>query len=188
MWGTPQRNGQQTLTRTTAEVRGAETDPRGAGDTEPQYEVADMTNKFLPLVIALVLALGCASAQAIPAKGPSLANYPVAEGFAHQGSYLVDFVQGREVTAEPRGGATPATTSTTEDRAARYASQSAVLTIVFLAVVAMALAGFLAIGKVRQKPRPPEPASNDAWKTALLEMLEADLTNLDSMTHGFSGR
>jgi hypothetical protein len=146
-----------------------------------------MTNKFLPAVAALVLAFGCASAQAIPANGPSLANYPAAEGFAHQGSYLVDFVQGREVAAEPRAGAT--TTSTTEDGPARYASQSAVLTIVFLALVAMALAGVGAVGKVhRQASRRSEPARRDAWEGALLEMLEADLTNLDSVTHGFSGR
>jgi hypothetical protein len=126
------------------------------------------------------------SAQAIPANGPSLAHYPAAEGFAHQGSYLVDFVQGRPVTVEPRG---VAGTPTTEDRATRYASQSAVLTIVLLALVAMGLAGSAAIGKVRRKPsRRREAGPRDAWKAALVEMLEADLTNLDSVTHGFSGR
>jgi hypothetical protein len=157
-----------------------------AKDTEPQYEVTEMTNKFLPAAIALVLAFGSVSAQAIPASGPSLANYPAAEGFAHQGRYLVDFVQGREVTPEPRGGAT---TSTTEDGAARYASQSAVLTIVFLVLAAMALAGFGAIGNVRRKAsRHREPARMDAWEGALLEMLKADLTNLDSVAHGFAGR
>jgi hypothetical protein len=156
------------------------------GATEPQYEATEMTNKFLPAVMALVLAFGSVSAEAIPANGPSLANYPAAEGFAHQGRYLVDFVQGREVTPEPRGGASAA--STTEDGAARYASQSAVLTIVFLALVAMALAGFGAIGNVRRKVSRREPAPMDAWEGALLEMLKADLTNLDSVTHGFSGR
>jgi hypothetical protein len=159
-----------------------------AGDTKLQHEVANMASKFLPAVVAVVLAFGCPSAQAIPANGASLANYPAVEGFAHQGSYLVDFVEGRVVTAEPRGVAATATT-TTEDRAARYASQSAVLTIVFLALVAMALAGSAAIGKVRRTAsRYREPAPRDAWKQALLDMLEADLTNLDSMTHGFSGR
>jgi hypothetical protein len=144
-----------------------------------------MTSTFLPAVIAVVLALGCVSAQAIPASGSGLANYPAVEGFAHKGSYLVDFVEGRQVTAEPRGVPTTAT----EDRAARYASQSSVLTIVFLALVAMALAGSLAIGEVGRKvSRYREPAPRDASKRALLEMLEADLTNLDSMTHGFSGR
>jgi hypothetical protein len=146
-----------------------------------------MTNKFLPAVIAVALAFGSVSAQAIPANGPSLANNPSAVGFLYQGSYLVDFVQGREVTTEPRDEVT--STISTEDRAARYASQSAVLTIVFLALVAMALAGFAAIGKVRRKTtRRREPGPRDAWKGALLEMLEADLTNLDSVTHGFSGR
>jgi hypothetical protein len=144
-----------------------------------------MTSKFLPAVIAVVLAVGCVSAEAIPANGPSLANYPAAEGFVHQGSYLVDFVQGRQVTAEPRGVAA----TTTEDGAARYASQSAVLTIVFLALVAMALAGVTAVGKVRRTAsRRREPACRNAWKEALSEMLQADLTNLDSVTHGFSGR
>jgi hypothetical protein len=155
------------------------------GDAELECEVANMTSKFLPVVIAVVLAVGCVSAQAIPPNGPSLANYPAVEGFAHQGSYLVDFVEGRQVTVEPRA----ATATASEDRAARYASQSAVLTIVFLALVAMALAGSVAIGKVRRKAsRRREPARRDAWKEALLEMLEADLTNLDSVTHGFSGR
>jgi hypothetical protein len=147
-----------------------------------------MTSKFLPAVIAVVLAVGCVSAQAIPANGPSLANYPAVEGFAHQGSYLVDFVQGRQVLAEPRV-ATVTAMPTTEDRAARYASQSSVLTIVFLALVAMALAGSVAIRNFRHRAsRRREPGQRDAWKEALLEMLEADLTNLDSVTHGFSGR
>jgi hypothetical protein len=157
-----------------------------AGDAEVEYEVPDMTSKFLPAVIAVVLAVGCVSAQAIPANGPSLAKYPAVEGFTHQGSYLVDFVEGRPVAAEPR----PATAmSATEDGAARYASQSAILTIVFLAIVAMALAGSVAIRNFRHRAiRRREPGQRDAWKEALLEMLEADLTNLDSVTHGFSGR
>ena len=158
-----------------------------AGDAEVEYEVPDMTSKFLPAVIAVVLAVGCVSAQAIPANGPSLAKYPAVEGFTHQGSYLVDFVQGRQVTAEPR--AATAAAPTTEDGAARYASQSAILTIVFLAIVAMALAGSVAIRNFRHRAiRRRETGQRDAWKEALLEMLEADLTNLDSVTHGFSGR
>jgi hypothetical protein len=157
-----------------------------AEGTAPEYEVANMTSKFLPAVIAVVLAVGCVSAQAIPANGPRFATYPAVEGFTHQGSYLVDFVEGHQVTAEPRGAAA---TPTTEGGAARYASQSAVLTIVFLALVAMALAGVTAVGKVRRlASRRREPAHRDAWKEALLEMLAADLTNLDSVTHGFSGR
>src|ERR1700723_4237664 len=99
-----------------------------AGDTEAEYEVPNMTSKFLPAAIAVVLAVGCVSAQAIPANGPGLANYPAVEGVTHQGSYLVDFVEGRQVTVESRAATA---TAMTEDRAARYASQSAALTIVF---------------------------------------------------------
>jgi hypothetical protein len=156
-----------------------------ARETELQFEVGDMTRKFLPAVVAAVLAVGCVSAQAIPANGPSLARYPAVEGFAHKGNYLVDFVEGRQIMAEPSG---VATATAAEDRAARYASQSAGLTVVFLAIVGMALAGFAAIGNVGRKASRREPAPANAWTEALSEMLQADLANLDSVTHGFSGR
>jgi len=146
-----------------------------------------MATKYLAGLVGAVLVVGCLSAEAMPANDPALAHYPAVNGIAHKGNYVADFIQGRLVVAESRAQ-TPAATTSGEDRAARYASQSGALTIVFLAIVAAALSGFAGIGKIRRRSSRREASSKDAWKEALFEMLEADLTHLDSMTHGFSGR
>jgi hypothetical protein len=146
-----------------------------------------MATKYLAGLVGVVLVVGCLSAQAMTSNDPTLSHYPAVNGFAHKGNYVADFIQGRLVATEPRGE-TSAAATVDEDRAARYASQSGVLTIVFLAIVAVALSFFAGIGKIRRRSVRREASSKDAWKEALFEMLEADLTHLDSMTHGFSGR
>jgi len=146
-----------------------------------------MARKLLAGVIGAVLVVGCLGAQAMPANDTTMTRYPAVNGFVHQGNYVADFVQGRLVNAEPRGAAVTAT-PVDEDRAARYAAQNAVLTIVFLAVVALALACFTAVSKVRARASRRAATPEDGWKETLSEMLEADLASLDSLAHGFGGR
>ena len=146
-----------------------------------------MTRKFLPALIGGVLVLSCLGAQAMPASDPALTRYSSVDEFRHQGNYAVDFIQGRLVPAQGNGAADAAAVPQV-DGAARYAADNAVVTIAFLAIVATALA-FLALfaGFSRMRTRSEVPPT-DAWRGALMEMLEADLRNLDSLTHGFAGR
>src|SRR5271156_2584290 len=92
-----------------------------------------MTRKFIPGLIVAALVAGCLSAQAMPAGDADLMRNYAVSGLAHEGDYVADFVQGRLVTAAPRVAALTMA-GADADRAARYASESAMLTIVFLAV------------------------------------------------------
>jgi hypothetical protein len=73
------------------------------------------------------------------------------------------------------------------DRATRYASENAMLTIVFLAIAA-ALVGLAVLGGSRRKADSQQAERKDGWERTMSEILEADLTSLDSVTHGFAGR
>ena len=99
-----------------------------------------MTRKFIPGLIGAALVAGCLSAQAMPAGDADLTHNYAVTGLAHKGNYVTDFVQGRLITAAPRAAAFTMTNADA-DRATRYASESAMLTIVFLAIAA-ALAGY----------------------------------------------
>jgi hypothetical protein len=145
-----------------------------------------MTTKFIPGLIGAALIAGCLNAQAIPAGDAGLARNYTVSGSAHKGDYVADFVQGRLITAAPRAAAFTMG-SAEADRATRYASESVMLTIVLLAIVA-ALAGFAALGGARRRAGGREAAPKDSWKQTMFEILEADLTSLDSVTHGFAGR
>ena len=145
-----------------------------------------MTRKFIPGLIGAALVAGCLSAQAMPAgDGDLLRSYTVS-GVAHNGDYVADFVQGRLITAAPRAAALTMV-SADADRATRYASESAMLTIVFLAI-AGALAGLAVLSGIRRRAGGKEATRKDAWERTMSEILEADLTSLDSVTHGFAGR
>ena len=61
------------------------------------------------------------------------------------------------------------------------------LTIVFLAIAA-ALAGLAVLSGIRRRAGGQEAAHEDGWERTMSEILEADLTSLDSVTHGFAGR
>ena len=100
-----------------------------------------MTRKFIPGLIGAALVAGCLSAQAMPAGDADLMHNYAVTGLAHKGNYVTDFVQGRLITAAPRAAAFTMA-SADADRATRYASESAMLTIVFLAIVAAALAAW----------------------------------------------
>jgi len=145
-----------------------------------------MTKKFIPGLIGAALIAGCLSAQAMPAADADLMRNYAVSGSAHKGNYVADFVQGRLITAAPRAAALTMA-SGDADRAARYASESAMLTIVFLAVAA-ALAGLAVLGGIRRRAGGQEVARKDSWERTMSEILEADLTSLDSVTHGFAGR
>jgi len=145
-----------------------------------------MTRKFIPGLIVAALVAGCLSAQAMPAGDADLMRNYAVSGLAHQGDYVADFVQGRLVTAAPRVAALTMA-GADADRAARYASESAMLTIVFLAV-AGALASLAVLRGIGRSAGRREAAPNDGWKQTMSEILEADLTSLDSVAHGFAGR
>ncbi|MFZ0204760.1 MAG: hypothetical protein WAL59_01300 [Roseiarcus sp.] len=145
-----------------------------------------MTRKFIPGLIGAALVAGCLSAQAMPAGDTHLMHNYGVSGLAHEGNYVADFVQGRLITAAPRAAAFTMANADA-DRATRYASESAMLTIVFLAIVAV-LAGLAVLGGIRRSAGRGEAAPKDGWKQTMFEILEADLTSLDSVTHGFAGR
>ncbi len=146
-----------------------------------------MTRKFIPGLIGAALVAGCLSAQAMPAGDADLMHNYAVSGLSHKGNFVADFVQGRLITAAPRAAAL-ITASADADRATRYASESAMLTIVFLAIVAAALTSFAVLGGIRPSAGRGETAPKDGWKQTMFEILEADLTSLDSVAHGFAGR
>ena len=145
-----------------------------------------MTRKFIPGPIGAALVAGCLSAQAMPAGDADLTHNYAVTGLAHKGNYVTDFVQGRLITAAPRAAAFTMTNADA-DRATRYASESTMLTIVFLAIAA-ALAGLAVLSGIRRRAGGQEAAHKDGWERTMSEILEADLTSLDSVTHGFAGR
>ena len=145
-----------------------------------------MTTKFIPGLIGAALVAGCLSAQAMPAGDAGLMRNYAVSGLAHKGDYVADFVQGRLVTAAPRAAALTMA-SAGADRATRYAAESAIWTIVFLAIAAT-LAGLAVLGGIRRRAGVQEAARKDGWERTMSEILEADLTSLDSVTHGFAGR
>jgi hypothetical protein len=146
-----------------------------------------MTRKFLPALIGGVLVLSCLGAQAVPAGDPALRGYSSVDEFRHQGNYAVDFIQGRLIPAKGNGVAA-ASGVPDVDGAAQYAAENAVVTIAFFAIVATALAFLAAFAGFSRGRSRREVPPTDAWRGALTEMLEADLRNLDSLTHGFAGR
>jgi hypothetical protein len=123
----------------------------------------------------------------MPAGDADLTHNYAVTGLAHKGNYVIDLVQGRLITAAPRAAAFTMANADAEG-AARYASESAMLTIVFLAIVAAALTSFAVLGGIRRSAGRGEAAPKDGWKQTMSEILEADLTSLDSVTHGFAGR
>jgi hypothetical protein len=145
-----------------------------------------MNRKLIPGLIGAALVAGCLNAQAMPAGDADLMRNYAISGLAHKGDYVADFVQGRLVTAAPRAAALTMA-SADADRATRYASESVMLTIVFLAIAA-ALAGLAVLGGIRRTASGQEAARKDGWERTMSEILEADLTSLDSVTHGFAGR
>lgn len=146
-----------------------------------------MTRKFIPGLVGVVLVAGCLSARAMPAGDLDIARNYAVGGSAHRGNYVADFVQGRLVTAAPRAVALTIV-GTDTDHAARYASESATLTVAFLATIAAALAGLAVVGGVGRRTGKREVAPDDGWKQTMSELLEVDLTSLDSVAHGFAGR
>ena len=123
-----------------------------------------MTRKFIPGLIGAALVAGCLSAQAMPAGDADLTHNYAVSGLAHEGNYVADFVQGRLITAAPRAAAFTMANADA-DRATRYASESAMLTIVFLAIVA----GLGRLGRSRRDPAQRGPRGSRAQRR-----LEAD--------------
>ncbi len=108
-----------------------------------------MTRKFIPGLIGAALVAGCLGAQAMPAGDSDLMRSYAVSRLAHKGDYVADFVQGRLITAAPRAAAF-AMASPDAEGAARYASESAMLTIVFLAIAAAAFTGFAVLSGIRR--------------------------------------
>jgi hypothetical protein len=99
-----------------------------------------MTSKLLPALTAVVMGLGCLTAQALPVDDPTLTHYSGVKSFTHKGNYAVDFIQGRVVPSGAHGVA-----SAQENGAAKYASLNSSLTIVLIALAAGVM-GLLALG------------------------------------------
>lgn len=146
-----------------------------------------MTRKFLSAAFGVVLALGGVEAQAMPADSAATVRFSGVNELRHQGNYVVDFIEGKLVPSEP-GRAAPKADAVETGRAERYATLNVILTLVFFAAFAITLAGFAVFGRFSRKTRRSEAEPNDSWRETLSEMLEADLRNLDSVTHGFSSR
>jgi len=146
-----------------------------------------MTRNFLPAAFGVILVLGCLDAQAMPASDTAVMLYSGANELTHQGNYVVDFIEGKLVPSDP-GHAAPKAPAAEADRAASYAALNVVMTVAFFAAIAIALMGAAVFGWFSREERPIESAGEDLWRESLIDMLEADLRNLDSMTHGFSSR
>jgi hypothetical protein len=143
-----------------------------------------MNRKLLPGLVGALWILGCACATAMPADDMSISRYTAADELARSATYAVDAVEGKWV----REDAARPVAFVTDAGAAAYASQSALVTVVLLAAAAIVLAGLAAAGKALAGNRRGPEAPKADWRESLLEMLEADLRNLDSLTHGYSGR
>jgi hypothetical protein len=146
-----------------------------------------MIRIFLPATIGVILALGCLDARAMPASAPATMPFSGVNEMTHKGNYVVDFIEGKLVPSEPERAA-PKAQSPETGREENYATSNVIMTLAFFAAFASTLAGFAAFGRFGRKEEIAETTTEDAWKESLLEMLEADLRNLDSMTHGFSSR
>jgi hypothetical protein len=120
----------------------------------------------------------------MPVDDMSIMRNTAADELARGGSYIVDAVEGKLIRDEaPRPAA-----YVSDDGAASYAGQSAGVTIILLAAAAIVLAGLAAAGKALAGNRRQVEEPRDDWRQSLLEFLEADLRNLDSLSHGYSGR
>ena len=148
-----------------------------------------MTKITLPgLAAAAFLTFGAVSAHASAADEVLLGRLSGVNEITQTGVVAVNFVQGRLVLAQGAEHIVAVSAAQAAEQADRYFDGDLALTLGMLIIVALAYFGVSLASRKLGRNSEAEAPRADGWKEELMSMLEADLTNMDGLKHGFSSR
>ena len=149
-----------------------------------------MSNKLLPGLTALVLALSTVPTVAMQADEAAMIRMSETNDSAGALANNVQFLAEREIAA-PRALKVAAQTPTSAEQANLYYSGQSTLALTLTLLAGFAIAALALVAKAFGAREPREIEDDDrrnVWKDDQRQMLDADLVNLDSLAHGFPAR
>jgi hypothetical protein len=147
-----------------------------------------MNKLLLSGLTVAVLSFSGLAAQASTADEMMLTRLTGVTEITQSGVALVDFVQGRPMAAQRNDHIVLASTERAQAQAVAYYDQNTMVTFALVLLAALAFVGVTFASKALGKSASPDAPRPEGWREDLMQMLEADLTNLDSLMHGFPGR